>query len=60
MINTICLLLLLPVVGPQAIEDLTVLDGGAPAARRWIDDPGPMLVHPNGLDPPPASQHGKD
>ena len=47
MINTICLLLLLPVVGPQAVEDLTVLDGGSPSARRWIDwsDSGLMLVH---------------
>lgn len=47
MINIFCLLLLLPVAGPQAVENLTVLDGGSPSAVRWIDwsDPGLMLVH---------------
>ena len=47
MINTICLLLLLSVVGSQAVEDLNVLDGESPSAPRWIDwsDPGLMLVH---------------
>ena len=47
MLNTICLLLLLPVAGPQIVENLTVLDGGGTSAQRWIDwsDPGLMLVH---------------
>lgn len=47
MINAICLLLLLPVAGPQVVEELTVLDGGSTSAPSWIDwsDPGLMLVH---------------
>lgn len=52
MFNTICLLLLLPVAGPQVVEDLTVLDGGSSSGQRRIDwsDPGLMLVHHlNGL-----------
>lgn len=52
MINTICLLLLLPLAAPQVVENLNVLDGDGPRANRWIDwsDPGMMLVHHlNGL-----------
>ncbi len=47
MINTLCSLLLLSVLGAQPVEDLTVLDGGSQNAPRWIDwnDPGLMMVH---------------
>lgn len=47
MINSLCFLLLLPLAGPLALEDLTVLDRGNASSPRWIDwsDPGLMLVH---------------
>ncbi len=47
MINNLCLLLLLSVVGCQPVEDLSVLDGGNFRGPSWIDwnDPGLMLVH---------------
>ncbi|WP_442512056.1 alpha/beta hydrolase family protein [Novipirellula sp. SH528] len=47
MINNLCFLLLLSVVGSQPVEDLSVLDAGNSSNPSWIDwnDPGLMLVH---------------
>jgi len=47
MINTFLMLLLLPAVQTQVVENLTVLDKGSSSGPHWIDwnDPGLMLVH---------------